>query len=149
MQIVIGCDHAGFILKDAVIRHMNHMNCVVTDLGTHTLDSVDYPDFASAVANHITSGKASYGILICGTGIGMAIAANKHIGIRAAVASDTFSARMSRMHNDANVLALGSRVVGPGLALDIIDAFIRTSYEGGRHQIRLDKIKNIEQEQKG
>lgn len=145
MKIAIGCDHAGFSLKAVVLEHLKARNCEVIDLGTHSLDSVDYPDYALAVARTICRGDASLGILVCGTGLGMAIAANKLPGIRAVTVSDTFSARMSRLHNDANILTFGSRVVGPGTAIDLIDAFIDTKFESGRHQKRLDKISGIEQ----
>ena len=116
----------------------------VTDVGTHTADSCNYPDYAHALCKKIQSGECELGILICGTGIGMSMAANKHKGIRAACCSDTFSARLTRLHNDANVLCFGARVVGMGLALDLADAFVDTPFEGGKHQLRVDMITAIE-----
>jgi len=138
--IAIGCDHGGFRLKSAVIEVARELGYRVEDVGTHSDTSVDYPDFAHQVAQLVSSGDAGLGILICGTGIGMSMAANKHAGIRAALCADTFSARMTRAHNDANVLCLGERVVGPGLAGDIVRAFLQGSFEGGRHERRVGKI---------
>ena len=128
MNIVIGCDHAGFALKDVVINHLKEAGHTVLDVGTYSPDSCHYPVYARAVCEKILSGEAERGILICGTGIGMSIAANKHRGIRAACCSDTFSARLTREHNDANVLCFGERVVGAGLALDLVDAFLSAEY---------------------
>lgn len=145
MIIAIGSDHAGFMLKSDVIAWLQKIGHQVLDLGCnddHT--SVDYPIFGEKVAMDVVSGKVDLGILICGTGIGMSITANKIAGIRAALCGDTFSARASRAHNNANVLVLGSRVTGPGLALDIVEAFLNSSFEGGRHQRRLDLVQKLE-----
>ncbi|MBQ7338562.1 MAG: ribose 5-phosphate isomerase B [Clostridia bacterium] len=142
--IVVGCDHAACDLKAKVITHLEEKGYLVTDVGTYTSDSCNYPDYAHAACVKIQQGEAALGILICGTGIGMSIAANKHRGIRAAVCADTFSARMTRMHNDANVLCFGARVVGEGLALDMVDAYLDAAYMGGKHQTRVDMITAIE-----
>lgn len=144
-KIVVACDHAGLDLKNAVAEHLMMRGCFVTDVGTDTTDSCHYPDYAHAACQKVQSGECDAAMLICGTGIGMCIAANKHSGIRAACCSDTFSARLTRRHNDANVLCLGARVVGLGLALDVVDAFLDNSFEGGKHQTRIDKIASIEQ----
>ena len=144
MKIVIGSDHAGFELKQSVIKHLNSENIEVIDVGTYTTDSVHYPIFGQKVGKAVANGEADFGIAICGTGIGIGISANKVKGIRAAIVSDTFSARMSRLHNDANVLAFGARVVGVGLAMDIVDAFLENGFEGGRHQPRVDLISQID-----
>lgn len=143
-KIIIGCDHGGFELKQEVISHLTKRGIKVTDVGTYSAESCNYPDYACAVCNRIQSGEFERGILICGTGIGISIAANKHNGIRAACCSDTFSARMTRMHNNANVLCFGGRVVGAGLACDMVDLFVDTEFEGGRHQTRVDLIAEIE-----
>lgn len=143
-KIIIGCDHGGFELKQEVIAHLNKRGIEVTDVGTYSTESCNYPDYACALCARIQSGEFERGILICGTGIGISIAANKHDGIRAACCSDTFSARMTRMHNNANVLCFGGRVVGAGLACDMVDLFVDTEFEGGRHQSRIDLITEIE-----
>ena len=140
MKIAIGCDHGALELKNTVVSHLKEKGYEVQDFGTHTLDSCDYPDFADALCNAITSGECERGILICGTGIGMSMAANKHKGIRAACCSDTFSARLTREHNDANVLCFGARVVGEGLAYDLADLFVSTDYEGGKHARRVAMV---------
>lgn len=142
--ITVGCDHAGLHLKKIVIAHLEENGYEVLDVGTCTAESCDYPVIAHALCQNIQSGISSLGILICGTGIGMSMAANKHRGIRAAACSDTFSARLTRVHNDANVLCFGERVVGMGLALDLVDAFINAEFEGGKHQRRVDMITAIE-----
>ena len=139
-KIVIGCDHAAVELKNKVIAHVEGMGYEVIDVGTYTSDSCNYPDIAEAACRKIQTGEVPMGILICGTGIGMSMAANKHVGIRAAACENTFSARMTRMHNDANVLCLGERVVGYGLACDMVDLFVDTPFEGGRHQARVDDV---------
>ncbi len=146
-KITIGCDHAGYALKQKVIEHLRTRGVEVIDMGTHSTDSCDYPAIASAVCKNIQDGVTELGILICGTGIGMSMAANKHRGIRAAACSDTFSARLTRMHNDANVLCFGERVVGMGLACDLVDNFIDAEFEGGKHQRRVDMITAIECEE--
>ena len=144
MMIAIACDHGAYALKEKVKAHLAEAGYEVKDFGTHSLDSCDYPDFAHAVCVKLQKGEADLGILVCGTGIGMSMAANKHKGIRAACCSDTFSARLTRQHNDANVLCFGARVVGQGLALDLVDAFVETPFEGGKHKTRIDMIAAIE-----
>jgi ribose 5-phosphate isomerase B len=144
MKIAFGCDHGGYDLKEVVVEFLKSRDIEVLDFGTHSTASVDYPDYGRAVGEAVQSKEADLGIVICGTGIGIALAANKVEGIRAAVVSDTFSARMARMHNNANVLAFGSRVVGKGLAIDLVKAWLDNSFEGGRHKRRVDKIMAIE-----
>ncbi len=146
-KITIGSDHAGFELKKKVIAHLEERGIEVLDVGTHSTDSCDYPAIAHAVCKNIQDGVTSLGILVCGTGIGMSMAANKHRGIRAAACSDTFSARLTRLHNDANVLCFGERVVGMGLAFDLVDNFIDAEFEGGKHARRVDMITAIEAEE--
>ena len=145
-KIIIGSDHGGFELKRDVIAHLEKRGVEVIDVGTYSTESCNYPDYARALCKRIQSGEFERGILICGTGIGISIAANKHNGIRAACCSDTFSARMTRMHNDANVLCFGGRVVGAGLACDMVDLFIATEFEGGRHIDRVNMLAEIEKE---
>ena len=145
MKIVLGCDHAGYNIKNAVKEHIEQMGHEVTDVGTYSKDSCHYPIFASEACKKITSGECELGVLICGTGIGMSIAANKHKGIRAACCSDTFSAKLTREHNDANVLCIGERVVGIGLALELVDAFLKAEYSnGGNHVTRVAMLADIE-----
>lgn len=147
MNIVIGCDHAGFAIKDAVIAHLEEAGHTVLYVGTHSPESCHYPIYARAVCEKILAGEAERGILICGTGIGMSMAANKHRGIRAACCSDTFSARLTREHNDANVLCFGERVVGLGLALDLVDAFMDAEYlNSGNHVPRVAMLREIEED---
>jgi ribose 5-phosphate isomerase B len=148
MKVAIGCDHAAVELREAVIKQLQGMGHEVQDFGTHTHESVDYPDFGEKVSLAVQSGDAQLGVLICGTGIGMSIVANKFKGIRAALCSESFSARMSRQHNDANVLVMGARTIGVGLAEDIVSAFFSDQFEGGRHARRVDKIKVIEEKQR-
>lgn len=143
-KIVIGCDHAALTLKNKVIAHLTEKGFDVCDVGTYTPDSCNYPDYASAASKKIQSGEAELGILICGTGIGMSMAANKHRGIRAACCSDTFSAKATREHNNANILCFGERVVGLGLALELVDTFVNTEYLGGRHEARVQMLADIE-----
>lgn len=143
-KITIGCDHAAYELKQKVIAHLKERGVDVIDVGTDSTESCDYPKFAHAVCKNVQDGVTELGILICGTGIGMSMAANKHRGIRAAACSDTFSARLTRMHNNANVLCFGERVVGIGLAIDLVDNFIDADFEGGKHQTRVDMIMAIE-----
>ena len=147
-KIIIGCDHAAPELKGIVRDHLIARGFDVVDVGVHTTDSCNYPDIARKVCEKVQAGEREIGILVCGTGIGMSMAANKHTGIRAACCSDTFSARLTRAHNDANVLCFGARVVGAGLALELVDAFVDTEFEGGKHQTRVDMIMQIEREQK-
>lgn len=142
--IVIGCDHAALDLKNAVISHLKEKDYDVVDVGTYTSDSCNYPTIAHDACEKIQKGEAALGILVCGTGIGMSMAANKHRGIRAALCSDTFSASATREHNDANVLCMGARVIGEGLALDIVDAFLSHEFLGGRHQTRVDMVMALE-----
>lgn len=144
MRIAVGCDHGGFNLKTEIVKHLTSKGIEVKDFGIHKIESCDYPDIAIQVAESVASKEFEYGILVCGTGIGISIAANKVPGIRAALCSDTFSAHATREHNNANILALGERTVGMGLALDIVDTFLNAEFEGGRHQTRIDKITNIE-----
>ena len=144
MIIVIGSDHGGIHLKEVLKQHLAERGIEFNDAGTYTEDSCDYPDIAVKVCREITEGKAGRGILVCGTGIGMSMAANKVKGIRAALCGDVFSATMSREHNDANVICLGERVLGPGLAVSILDAWLDTEFAGGRHGRRVNKIMAIE-----
>ncbi len=145
-MIAIGCDHGGFSLKNDIIKHLSDRGIEFCDYGTFDSNAVDYPDIAKKVCAAIMNGSAEKGILVCGTGIGMSIAANKHKGIRAAVCSDHFSTRFTRLHNDTNVLCLGARVIGTGLCLELVDLFLDTPFEGGRHQTRVDKIHEIEKQ---
>ena len=144
MRVALGSDHGGYELKETIRKHLEAQRLEVQDLGTHTTASVDYPAYGFAVGNAIIKGEADLGIAICGTGQGISMAANKITGIRSAVCSETFSARMAREHNNANVLSLGARVIGAGLALDIVDIFLKTEFAGGRHAHRVDLISNIE-----
>ena len=142
--LAIASDHAGVAYKKDLIAYLTEKGYTCINLGTDTEDSVDYPLYADAVCKKVTGGEAALGILICGTGIGISIAANKMKGIRCCVCSDTFSAKYTRLHNDANVLCIGARVIGACLAIDIVDEFLKSEYEGGRHQIRLDMMREIE-----
>lgn len=143
-MIAIGSDHAGYLLKADIIKFLESKGLVVKDFGTNCPDSVDYPDYGRAVAEAVASKECEKGILICGTGIGISISANKVPGVRAALCTDSYMAKMCRQHNDANIIAIGERVVGPGLAFDIIETWLETEFLGGRHQNRLDKISDIE-----
>jgi len=145
MPVLVASDHAGRRLRLDLLAHLQARGLEVDDLGTHTDASCDYPTYAEALARRVAAGEASWGLLVCGTGVGMAIAANKVPGVRAAVVSDSFSARATRQHNDANVLCLGERVVGAGLAREIVDAWLSAAFEGGRHQARVDLIHALEQ----
>lgn len=147
MKIAIGCDHGGLEHKNAILEHLKERGFEVTDFGIYEQVSVDYPDIATKLCKSILSGECERGILVCGTGIGMSIAANKFKGIRAAVCSEHFSAKYTRLHNNSNVLCLGGRVIGIGTALELADLFVDTEFEGGRHQNRVDKITNIENQQ--
>lgn len=144
MKLAIGSDHGGIHLKEALKQHLAERGIEVNDVGTYTEESCDYPDIALKVCREITAGNVERGILVCGTGIGMSIAANKVDGIRAALCGDVFSATMSREHNNANVICLGERVLGQGLATCILDAWLDTAFAGGRHARRVDKIMAIE-----
>lgn len=146
MKIVIGCDHGGLEHKNAIAQHLTERGFEVIDHGIYENHSVDYPDIAVKVCADIVEGKADRGILVCGTGIGMSIAANKVKGIRAAACSEHFSAKFTRLHNDSNILCLGGRVIGVGTAIELADLFVDTEFEGGRHANRVDKIMAIERE---
>ena len=138
-NIIIGSDHGGFKLKCEIVEHLKKLGYQVSDLGCYTTDSCDYPVIAQSVSEHVLAEKAR-GILVCGTGIGVSIAANRNKGIRASHCTDTFTARMTRMHNDSNILCLGERITGTGLALDIVDIWLKTEFDGGRHQKRVDML---------
>lgn len=145
MVVAIGCDHAGIELKQELISLLWDMGIECLDYGTDSPQSVDYPDFGEKVSDAVSTGKVDRGILICGTGIGMSIVANKFPGIRASLCNDLFTAKMSRMHNDANILVIGGRIVGNDLAKEIVRVWMNTLFEGGRHISRLNKIKQIEE----
>ena len=140
MRILIASDHAGFELKALLVGHAREAGHDVLDLGTATPESVDYPDFAHLLARRLTAGGGGFGVLICGTGIGMSITANRHPAVRAALCHDAFTAEFARRHNDANVICMGGRTTGPGVAIQMLDIFLATPFEGGRHQRRVDKI---------
>ena len=143
-RIALGADHAGFPLKEELKAHLEDRGITYKDFGTYSPEPVDYPDIALKVAEAVARGRFERGILICATGIGVSITANKVPGIRAALCHDAFSARYSRAHNDSNILTLGGRVIGAGLAREILDIWINTSFDGGRHQTRIEKIKKLE-----
>ena len=140
MKIAVGSDHGGFEFKQLIIDFLQEIGQEVDDVGCYDTESVDYPDFADKVCARVQSGACEQGILICGTGIGMSISANRHRDIRAALCHESYTARMSREHNNANVLCLGGRVLGPEIALDIVGTWVQTEFAGGRHQRRLDKL---------
>lgn len=144
MLIAIANDHGGYDLKNKIVQHIKSLGHQVKDCGSDNLDSVDYPDFASIAAQAVQNKEADLGIVICGTGIGVSIAANKHKGIRCALCHDCYSAHVTREHNNSNMLAMGARVIGDELAKEIVTNFLGGVYEGGRHQNRLDKITAIE-----
>ena len=144
MKIAIGSDHGGFELKSKLIAHLKENGYEVEDCGTYEPKSCNYPEIAKKVADKVVAGEVDKGILCCGTGIGMSIAANKVKGVRAAVVSDAFSTKYTRLHNDTNILCLGERVIGPGLAAMLVDIFLTTEFEGGRHQVRVDMITELE-----
>ncbi len=139
-QIFMASDHAGVEYKEKIMLHLQKKGFVVEDFGPYSTDSVDYPDYAHKVAEHVSNNENSFGILICGTGIGMSIAANRHPKVRASLCACEFQAKATREHNNANILCLGARVTGESLAIAIVDAFFEAEFEGGRHQIRIDKI---------
>lgn len=147
MKVALGADHGGFELKEAIKKHLTEKGYEIIDFGTDSTESVDYAYFGEKVGEYVVK-ENILGILCCGTGIGISLAANKVNGVRAACCSDYFSAKMTRAHNNANILALGGRVVGAGLALEIVDVFLNTEFEGGRHQRRIDQITAIENKQK-
>ena len=144
MKLIIGSDHGGLFLKNKIIEHLKNENYNVEDVGCYSSDSCDYPDIAKLVCKKVITEQA-LGILVCGTGIGMSIYANKIKGIRASHCTDTFSARLTRQHNDSNILCLGERITGFGLALDIVDEWLNASFEGGRHQRRVDMINMLDE----
>ena len=144
MKIAMGADHGGFSLKETIKQHLEEQGHEILDLGTYDTASCHYPIYAEKVARAGAAGQAERGILVCGTGIGMSIAANKLPGIRAAAVSDCFTAQATREHNDANILCLGERTVGPGLAMRIVDTYLAAQFQGGRHQTRLDMIAALE-----
>jgi len=145
MTIAIGCDHAGVELKNELLSLLNNLRIQYIDYGTDSPESVDYPDFGEKVSDAVSSGKIESGILICGTGIGMSIVANKFPGVRASLCNDLFTAKMSRLHNDANILVIGGRIVGKDLAKEIVKTWVSTPFEGDRHRRRLDKMTKIEE----
>ncbi len=144
MKAILASDHAGLELRQELVAALNEQKVAHDDVGPTTRDSVDYPDFASRVARAVASGEYSFGVLVCGTGIGMSIVANKHKGVRAALCTTEFEARMARAHNDANVLCLGQRVVGTGVGRAILEAFLSTPFAGGRHEKRVQMIREAE-----
>lgn len=143
-MLAIGADHGGYYLKEEIMKHLEKRGVSFKDFGSFSDEAIDYPTIAAPVAKAVSEGEYERAILVCGTGIGMSIAANKFKGIRAAVCGDTFSARFTRLHNDANILCLGARVTGGGLALDIVDLFLDTPFEGGKHLRRINLIKDLE-----
>lgn len=144
MKLAIGSDHGGFELKQEIMRSLSSLaNLQLIDMGAASKDSVDYPDFGAKVSEAVSTGAADRGILICGTGIGMSIVANRYPKVRAALCHDHFTAKMSREHNDANVLVLGERVIGKGVALEIVETWLTTDFAGGRHAVRLEKIRAL------
>jgi ribose 5-phosphate isomerase B len=149
MKIALGADHAGFELKEGLRQFLTQEGHEVCDLGCYSSDSTDYPDFGYAVAHAVSTGACEKGILVCATGIGMSITANKVAGIRAALCHDLFTAEMSRRHNDANVLAMGARIVSRELGQEIIQKWLETPFEGGRHQRRVDKMMDLEKDPSG
>lgn len=143
-MLAIGCDHGGVSLKKEIIKYLEANNIDYKDFGTYTEESCDYPDIAVKVCDAINSKECDKGVLICGTGIGISMAANKIHGIRAALCHDYFSAKYTRLHNDSNIIAFGARVIGPGLAIELLDIFLNTEFEGGRHSTRVDKMMALE-----
>jgi ribose 5-phosphate isomerase B len=146
MKIIIGSDHGGYELKQIVVNYLTQLGHQVEDIGTHSNESVDYPEYAVQVARSVTDGLSDRGILICGSGIGMCMTANRITGARAALVSEPYAARMSRRHNDSNILCLGGRLVGDQLALEIVSAWLQEEFEGGRHQRRVDLIEQLTQQ---
>jgi ribose 5-phosphate isomerase B len=144
IMIAVGCDHGGFALKKYLVKYLEEHHIRYKDFGTFDDKPFDYPDAALPVAKAVAAGECERGVLLCGTGVGMSIAANKVDGIRASLCHDVFTAKMTRKHNDSNILTCGERVIGPGLFLEILDAYLTTPFEGGRHAVRVDKITAIE-----
>lgn len=149
MKVAVGCDHGGFHLKQTVLETLSDLGIDYDDLGTYDDKSVDYPEFGEKVASGVADGRYDRGILICGTGLGMCITANKVAGVRAVTAHDEFSAEMSRRHNNANVLTMGERVVGPGLARKVVEVWLQTEFEGGRHARRVDQLNQLDAQRVG
>ncbi|PLX33811.1 MAG: ribose 5-phosphate isomerase B [Clostridiales bacterium] len=145
MKVALGSDHGGFELKEAIKKHLNRKGIEFADYGTFNNDSVDYPDYGRITAEAVMSGECDRGIVCCGTGIGISLAANKVKGIRCALVSEEYSARMAKSHNNANMIAMGGRVVGDGIATGIVDAWLEAEFEGGRHERRVEKIMEIEE----
>lgn len=144
MKIAFGCDHKGYILKKAVVNHLKALGHEVVDFGCDSEESVNYPIYGEKVGRAVSSGECDFGVLICGTGFGISLAASKVKGIRAVNCSDAYTARLTRMHNNANVISIGAMVVGEGLALTLVETFLSTSFEGGRHSLRLEMVDKIE-----
>ena len=146
MKIAVACDHGGYRLKNFLMTEMVQQGYEVIDFGTYNEKSCDYPDYASKAAKAVASGECEKGVVVCGTGIGVSITCNKVNGIRCALVHDVFSAKATRAHNDTNMLAMGQRVIGEGLALEILNAWLHTEYEGGRHEARIRKVMDLEKE---
>ncbi len=144
MKIAVACDHGGYRLKNVIIDELQRQGYEVVDFGTNSEESCDYPDYATKAARAVASGKCEKGVVVCGTGIGVSIVCNKINGIRCALVHDVFSAKATRAHNDTNMLAMGQRVIGEGLALEILNAWLHTEYEGGRHDARIMKVMDLE-----
>jgi len=147
LRIAVGCDHGAYVLKDKIVSHLENLGIEVADHGTFGPESVNYPVYAKAVCRAVQSGEADYGILLCTTGIGMSIAANKFRGIRAALCTNEYQAGLTRAHNNANVLVLGAGVTGEGISVAIVDRFLNTDFQGGRHAVRVNMIAGIEEEE--
>lgn len=145
-MLAVGSDHGGYALKEEIKKYLEEQSIPYKDFGTYSTDSVDYPQIAKKACAAVVSGECDKAVLCCGTGIGISIAANKIKGIRAALCGDYFSAKYTRLHNDANVICLGGRTIGPGLAIELVDVFLKTAFEGGRHAARVAQIAEIEQE---
>lgn len=146
MKIAVACDHGGYRLKNVLINEMKEQGYEVVDYGCYNEESCDYPDYASQAAKAVASGECDKGVVVCGTGIGVSITCNKIDGIRCALVHDVFSAKATRAHNDSNILAMGQRVIGEGLALEILNTWLHTEYEGGRHDVRIKKLMDLENE---
>lgn len=146
MKVALGSDHGGFTIKNLIIDHLKNKGVECEDLGCYSTESCDYPIYGKKVAEAVKNKEADFGIIVCGTGIGISIAANKVPGIRAAHCTDSFSAKATRQHNNANILAIGERITGPSIALEMVDAFLSTEFEGGRHENRINLINDIEKE---
>ena len=144
-MIAVCCDHGGLSLKQEVLRHLEEKGLEYKDFGTNSPESCDYPDIVKPLCQAIQRGECDKGVIICGTGIGISMAANKMKGIRAALCHDSFSAEFTRRHNDSNIIAFGARVIGPGLALQLLDIFLNTPFDGGRHAVRVEKMMALEQ----